>query len=80
VRITAQANVVINQDQPVREGKGDQAVYLVDERLVVLTGHPTLTEKDKGEVRGDKLTFHLADGSITVENSTRDRSLTKIKS
>ena len=80
VRITAQANVVINQDQPVREGKGDQAVYLVDERLVVLTGHPTLTEKDKGEVQGDKLTFHLADGSITVENNTRERSLTKIKS
>lgn len=80
VRITAQVNVIINQDQPVREGKGDQAVYLVDERLVVLTGHPTLTEKDKGEVQGDKLTFHLADGSITVENDTRDRSLTKIKS
>jgi len=80
LRITAQANVVINQDQPIREGKGDQAVYLVDEQLVVLTGHPTLTEKDKGEIQGDKLTFHLADGSITVENSTRERSLTKIKS
>jgi lipopolysaccharide transport protein LptA/LPS export ABC transporter protein LptC len=79
-RMTAQVNVVINQDQPVREGKGEQALYLVDDRLVVLTGHPLLTEKDKGEVQGDKLTFHLADGSITVENDTRDRSVTKIKS
>jgi lipopolysaccharide transport protein LptA len=75
--VTALDNV--NIVQGAREGKGGQAVYLVDDRLVVLTGRPTVTEKDKGEVQGDKLTFHLADDTITVENDKRDRSLTKIK-
>lgn len=77
-RITAEVKVVIKQ--PNREASGDQALYLVDDRLLILTGHPVVTEKDKGETRGDKLTFHLADDTITVENAKRNRSVTKIKS
>lgn len=76
--ITALSKVVIIQ--PNREGHGEEAHYLVDDRLLVLTGNPVVTEKNKGESRGDKLTFHLADDTITVENSERTRSVTKIKS
>jgi LPS export ABC transporter protein LptC/lipopolysaccharide transport protein LptA len=77
-RMLAQDKVVLTQTD--REGRSGEAVYLVDQRLVVMTGHPVATEKDKGEIRGDKLTFHLADDTITVENDERDRSVTKIKS
>lgn len=77
-RITAVAKVVITQ--PNRVGTGEEALYLVDDRLILLSGHPVVTEKDKGETRGDKLTFHLADDTITVENAKQNRSVTKIKS
>lgn len=77
-RMTASTKVVIKE--PNREGHGDEALYLVDDRVVILTGKPVVTEKGKGETRGDKLTFHLADDTITVENTKRNRSVTKIKS
>lgn len=76
--ITALDQVVITQ--PNREARGNAADYLLSDRLVILTGQPVVTEKDKGETRGDKLTFRLADGTILVENDPRDRSVTKIKS
>ncbi len=77
-RMTALTKVVIKE--PNREGRGDEALYLVDDRIIILTGKPVVTEKGKGETRGDKLTFHLADDTITVENTKRSRSVTKIKS
>jgi LPS export ABC transporter protein LptC/lipopolysaccharide transport protein LptA len=76
--ITALDQVVITQLN--REARGDEANYLLGDRLVILTGRPVVTEKGKGETRGDKLTFRLADGTILVENDKRDRSVTKIKS
>jgi LPS export ABC transporter protein LptC/lipopolysaccharide transport protein LptA len=77
-KVTAVTNVAIKQ--PNRDASGDEALYLVDDRLLILSGHPVVNEKDKGETRGDKLTFHLADDTITVENAKRNRSVTKIKS
>jgi lipopolysaccharide transport protein LptA len=77
-RMTALMKVVIKE--PNREGHGEEALYLVEDKLLILTGKPVVTEKGKGETRGDKLTFHLADDTITVENTKRNRSVTKIKS
>ncbi|OGD10312.1 MAG: hypothetical protein A2Y86_03965 [Candidatus Aminicenantes bacterium RBG_13_62_12] len=76
--ITASDDVVIVQGG--REGRGRLAVYDEGRDEVVLTGRPVLTEKGKGRVEGDKLTFHLGDGTITVENTGRERSVTVIKS
>ncbi|MBN2199780.1 MAG: hypothetical protein JW747_08035, partial [Candidatus Aminicenantes bacterium] len=76
--ITARDDVVITQ--PGREGRGRLAVYDDERDEVVLTGRPVLTDKDRGRVEGDKLTFHLSDGTITVENTGRERSVTVIKS
>jgi lipopolysaccharide transport protein LptA len=63
-----------------REGRGDKALYDLDKETIDLTGHPSLTDKEKGMIEGDKLTFHLGDGRIQVENRDRERSVTVIKS
>ena len=38
---------------------------------MVLTGNPVLVDKEKGVTEGDKLTFHLGDGRILIENKER---------
>ncbi len=76
-KIVAQENVII--EQSLREGRGDEASYDIDEEIIVLVGNPVLIEKDKGMTRGDKLTFYIADGKIAVENKGRERSVTVIK-
>jgi len=75
--IKAAGKVVIIQGQ--NEGRGDEADYDVQNELIVLTGNPVFTDKDKGQTGGDKLTFSIADGKIIVENKGRDRSVTVIK-
>ena len=66
--------------QEGKEGRGGEAVYDLKADTVVLTGNPVLVDKEKGVTEGDKLTFHLGDGRITIENKERDRSSTVIKS
>ena len=77
-KVVAQGNVII--EQSLREGRGEEANFDVDEEIIVLSGNPVLIEKDKGITRGDKLTFYMADGRIAVENKDRERSKTVIKS
>ncbi len=76
--IVSQERVIIVQNG--REGHGQEAVYNVEKDNIVLTGDPVLIDKDQGRVRGDKLTFHMGDGRIVVENKNRERSVTVIKS
>jgi lipopolysaccharide transport protein LptA len=76
MRATKKITIVMNE----REATGDQADYDVEKDIIVVTGHPILQEKDKGMVKGDKLTFYLADGRIVVENREQGRSATVIKS
>ncbi len=63
-----------------REGRGNTAVYDLDKETIDLTGNPSVTDKEKGLIEGDKLTFNLGDGRIHVENRGRERSVTVIKS
>ena len=77
-RIMAQKNVVVVKDQ--REGRGEEGIYELEKETFVLLGDPVLIDKDKGEIRGDKLTFYMGDGRIDVENKERERSVTVIKS
>lgn len=77
-KLLARGKVVIVQEG--KEGRGDEAVYDLKADTVVLTGNPVLIDKEKGVTEGDKLTFHLGDGRITIENKERDRSATVIKS
>ena len=76
--IVAKGSVKIRQG--AWEGQGGRAEFAVPEETIVLLENPVLIDKDKGETRGDKLTFQLADGRILIENRRRDRSITVIKS
>jgi lipopolysaccharide export system protein LptA len=78
VQIAASQNVVVLLDQ--NEGRGDEAIFEVKKDILVLTGDPVLIAKDKGKTEGAKLTFHISDGKIIVENKDRERSVTVIKS
>jgi lipopolysaccharide transport protein LptA len=63
-----------------REAFGEAADYDVEKDVIVLTGRPYLVDKERGTVRGDKLTFRLSDGTIEVENRANERSEIVIKS
>jgi len=76
--IVAQGEVRIVQE--TTEGRGERADYELKKETITLTGDPVVVDKDRGMTRGDKLTFHMGDGRITVENRERERSLTVIKS
>lgn len=76
--IQARGSVLLKQK--LREATGEAADYDVNLETIVLTGHPVVVDKEKGTFRGDKLTFHLADGNIRVENRDQQRSDVVIKS
>jgi lipopolysaccharide export system protein LptA len=77
-RIEALEDVVAVRGQA--EGRGRRAFYEPKAEILTLTEGCSLVEKDKGVSRGDKLTFHLADGRILIENTGRGRSTTFVKS
>jgi lipopolysaccharide export system protein LptA len=76
--IQARRRVFIRQG--LREATGEAADYEIAKETIVLTGRPVLFDKAKGTIRGDKLTFRLADGNILVENRDQERSEIVIKS
>jgi len=77
-RIVAQGKVRIIQDAV--EGRGEMADYDPENEAMALTGDPVFMDKDRGMTRGDKLTFYMGDGRITVENREQERSVTVVKS
>ncbi len=77
-QLEAKGRVTITEE--LREGRGERALYLPEEETIVLTGNPKITDKEKGVIEGDKLTFRLGEGRIQVENKDRERSTTVIKS
>jgi len=75
--ITANHSVIIEKGN--YEGRSEKAVYNLADEMIVLTGNPYFTEKNRGETSGDKLTFSIADDRIIVENRGDERSVTVIK-
>ena len=75
--IKARGKVVVVDK--LREGQSEEALYDLSEETMVLTGNPVVTDKEKGVLRGDKLTFRLGDDRILVENKEKERSATVIK-
>ncbi|MBN2245768.1 MAG: LPS export ABC transporter periplasmic protein LptC [Candidatus Aminicenantes bacterium] len=75
--ISAEKEVKVLQNKS--EGRGEKAFFNVEEEIFILEGHPELIDENKGRIQGDKLTFHMADGKITVENKGEKRSISVIK-
>jgi len=78
LRIIGRERVVVSQGS--HEGRGETADYDLLKEAISLTGNPVLLDKTRGRTEGDKLTFHIPDGKIVVENKDRKRSTTLIKS
>ncbi|MGB7294344.1 MAG: LptA/OstA family protein [Candidatus Aminicenantales bacterium] len=77
-QVEAQGTVTFTEE--LREGRSEKALYHPEQETFVLTGNPKITDKEKGIIEGDKLTFRLGEGRIQVENKDRERSTTVIKS
>lgn len=75
--ISAEGEVKVIQNKS--EGRGKKAFFNVEEEIFILEGHPELIDENRGRIEGDKLTFHMADGKITVENKGKERSISVIK-
>ncbi|MBM3284431.1 MAG: hypothetical protein FJY81_01000, partial [Candidatus Aminicenantes bacterium] len=54
--IQARGKTVVKDE--LREGRSEEAVYDLEKETMVLTGSPVVMDKNRGVVRGDKLTFH----------------------
>jgi lipopolysaccharide export system protein LptA len=64
--------------QGKRWGQGEKASYFAAPGKFVLTGgHPSLHDTSGNLVRGDQLTFYVADDTILVESSKGSRTLTR---
>ena len=76
-KIVARTKVVIVQE--MGEARGGEAVYNPENESLELLRNPIFINKDGGRTEGHKLTFHMADDRILVENKDRERSVTVIK-
>jgi len=76
--VRARGGVIIQKGD--REAFGEAAEFDVEKDAIVLTGSPYLVDKERGTIRGDKLTFRLSDGTIEVENRSKQQAEILIKS
>jgi lipopolysaccharide export system protein LptA len=76
-RIEAQGQVTVMKD--LVAGRAERGFYEWEKDLFILEGKPVLEDPEQGTIRGDKLTFNLAEGRIVVENQGRERSISIIK-
>jgi lipopolysaccharide export system protein LptA len=65
-RATAQGAVVV--DAPAGSATGDDGVYDITPRIVILTGHVVLI-KEKNVMRGTRLTVNLVTGVAKLDGS-----------
>ena len=70
-KIVANGNVTINFDNKV--AVTEQAVYITDARVLVLTGANTTITSGSDSIAGEKITLYRADGRIKVESGAENR-------
>ncbi len=70
-KIIADDNVRITFDN--RIAVAEKAMYLTDEKVLVLSGRDSKIIMGKDSITGTKITFYRADGRIKVEGSSEER-------
>ncbi|MCX7973973.1 MAG: LPS export ABC transporter periplasmic protein LptC [Candidatus Aminicenantes bacterium] len=75
VKTKGEVNVV----KGMTKASAQRGYYDWEKDVLILEGRPVLEDPEKGVIRGDKLTFNLAEGRILVENQGRERSISIIK-
>jgi lipopolysaccharide export system protein LptA len=70
-KIVSTGNVVIHFDD--RIAKTDQAVYVTESRILILTGPKSTLTSGKNSVSGEKIILHRNDGKVHVESGKTQR-------
>ncbi len=70
-KIVATGNVKIKLDK--KDAETQEAVYLVEERIIILTGDNSKIISGKDSVAGSRITLYRDDGRIKVESNTQKR-------
>ncbi len=77
-RMVAENRVVIQEAG--RRATGEKLVYTASDGKFVLTGGPpTVTDPDRGTLRGDSLTFYSHDDRVVVESNGSSRTVTRTR-
>lgn len=70
-KLVANGNVIINFDNKV--AVAEQAVYITETRVLVLSGPNSKIISGNDSISGEKITFYRADGRINVESGVEKR-------
>jgi len=70
-KLVATGNVKIKLDN--KDVETQEAVYLVDERIIILTGENSKIISGKDSVAGSRITLYREDGRMKVESNTQKR-------
>jgi lipopolysaccharide export system protein LptA len=70
-KIIAKGDVTINFDNKVATGQ--QAVYITETKILVLTGENSKIISGTDSVTGEKITFYRTDGRISVEGNGKKK-------
>ncbi|HUS18145.1 MAG TPA: LPS export ABC transporter periplasmic protein LptC [Terriglobales bacterium] len=77
------ANVLIEQENPVRRAVGERLVYSAAESKFVLTGAagnpPSIFDAERGNLTGDSLTFYTRDDRVHVGSGDSSRTITRTR-
>jgi len=77
-QIVAEGNIVIQQT--VRRATGEKLVYTAaDGRFVLSGGPPSISDAERGVIRGDSLTFYSRDDRVLVESKDSSRTVTRTR-
>jgi lipopolysaccharide export system protein LptA len=70
-RLEASGHVRISFDNKL--AVSNQAVYIIEERKLILEGPESKVISGQDEITGSKITFHRDDGRMTLESDDRSR-------
>ncbi len=77
-RIVADGNIVIREAD--RRATGEKLVYTAADAKFVLTGGPpSISDAERGVIRGDSLTFYTRDDRVLVESKDSSRTVTRTR-
>lgn len=69
-RIEAENKIVLLEQPPGRKGTGDKATYLVNKRMIYISGAPAVVTDPRGTESGDNISIDLARNKVEIMGPT----------
>ncbi|HEX7151840.1 MAG TPA: LptA/OstA family protein [Thermoanaerobaculia bacterium] len=70
-RVEAEQKVVVKELPTQRTGTGDKATYLVQKKMIYVTGSPAVLTDPKGSIKAEQIVFDLARDKVQVVSPTQ---------